>query len=81
MTSHEGLSSSHAVLGTVSGSDTALASRQAFTQLPNVPSLTPRSFRSHRLSLGLRAELPASVWNEQILSVERSYPRSLVHPG
>ena len=32
----------------------------------------------HGLSLELRAELPASLWHEQILSAERPCPRSLV---
>src|SRR4051794_1894478 len=33
------------------------------------------------LSLELRAELPASLWHEQILSVGRNCPRSLIHPS
>jgi hypothetical protein len=33
----------------------------------------------HSLGLELRAELPALLWHEQILSIESPCPRSLIH--
>src|SRR4029450_4497042 len=56
------------------GNDTQIASH--FRDRPAGPA-----HHLHRLSLELRAELPAPLCHEQILSVERPRPRSLVHPN